>query len=316
MPMHSAFPLQPLSHDVPYDSDGFSDSFHGAGDRTSGASTQDGPGQLLPVRNHKYSREPLLPIGAPVHSRSGSLRTHRSKPSLARNVVEKNAANANASAAARVRDSFDRFRKGLSLDSVRRSLSGSTSPSPSPVMSGLPSTRSTSNGPTPFEIKESSDEEYKASDVATHDLRHRSSAIFIPYPPTTNSDYPLSSVPVKREKSSGHVRNYERISSSNRWFLRGYLLMGGAKPWAFLASLALVLGIAGAWIGTTCVWWWHNESPAVAAVGAYLCLLTISLMLSTVCLSTCSLQGSGFTCLTMFLIGLQRSWNHSTQPGP
>jgi len=57
--------------------------------------------------------------------------------------------------------------------------------------------------------------------------------------------------------------------------------MGGAKPWAFMASLTLVFGIAGVWLGTTSIWWWHNESPAVAAVGAYMCLLTISLMLST-----------------------------------
>jgi hypothetical protein len=61
--------------------------------------------------------------------------------------------------------------------------------------------------------------------------------------------------------------------------------MGGAKPWAFIGSLTLVFGITGVWLGTTSVWWWHNESPAVAAVGAYMCLLTISLMLSTVGLS-------------------------------
>ncbi|KAI9510215.1 DHHC palmitoyltransferase-domain-containing protein [Russula earlei] len=254
--VHSAFPLLPLPHDTQYDSDGHSDSFPG-GERTSGASMQDAPGYPSIVRNQKYSREPIL---------------------LARNVVEKNA----ASSAARVRDSFERFRKGLSLESVRKSLSGSTSPSQSAVIPPLPSARSASNGPrTPFEIKESSSSEYKTSDVVTQDLRHRSSANFIPYPPTTTREHPLSSVPMKREKSSGYVRNYERIPSSNRWFFRGHLLMGGAKPWAFIASLTLVFGIAGVWLGTTCIWWWHNESPAVAGVGAYLCLLTISLMLST-----------------------------------
>jgi len=150
------------------------------------------------------------------------------------------------------------------------------------VMPSPPSARSTSNGPlTPFEIKESSDEEYKASDVVPLDLRNPSSANFIPYPPPTKSEYPPSAVPVKREKSSSYLRNYEQIPSSNHWFLRGHVLTGGGKPWAFIGSLILVFGIPGVWFGTTCIWWWHNESPAVAAVGAYMCLLTISLMLST-----------------------------------
>jgi len=289
--VHPTFPLQPLvSHDVAYESDGHSDTFHASGDRTSRNSWHDASNQL---RNQKQSREPLLPISGHAHTISGSstTTTHRSKPpSLARNVVEKNAANAGA--AARVRDSFERFRKGLSLESVRRSWSGA---SQSPVTPDLPSGRSTSNGPsTPFEIKETSEEGYKASVVIqTLDVRHRSSANFIPHPPTTKSEYPLSSVPMKRDKSSRYVRNYERIGSSNRWFLRGYVLMGGAKPWAFMASLALVFGIAGVWMGTTSVWWWHNKSPAVAAVGVYMCLLTISLMLSTVGHSTWK---SGFLC--------------------
>jgi palmitoyltransferase ZDHHC9/14/18 len=278
--MHSAFPLQPLPQDTPYDSDGHSDSFPAAGDRTSRYSMQDGPSEL-PTRNQKQSREPLLPISGHARSGSGSQTTHRSKPSLARNVVEKNAAN--ASAAARVRDSIERFRKGLSLESMRRSLSGSASASQSRMTTDLPSARSTSNAATPFEVKESSDEDYKTSDVVPLDLRHPPSN-FIPYPPTPTikSEYPLSSVPVKHEKASGYVRNYEQMLSSNRWFLDGHLLMGGAKPWAFLASLALLFGIAGVWLGTTCVWWWHNKSPAVAIVGAYMSLLTVSLMLSTV----------------------------------
>lgn len=270
--VHSTFPLQRLaSHEVAYDSDGHSDTFHAGGDRTSRNSWHDASNQL---RNQKQSREPLLPISGHAHTRSGSstATTHRSKPpSLARNVVEKNAANARP--AARVRDSFERFRKGLSLDSVRRSWSGA---SQSPVTPDLPSGRSTSNGPS--DIKEISEEEYKVSVV----VQTRSSPNFIPHPPTAKSEYPLSSVPMKRENSSRYIRNFERISSSNRWFFRGYVLMGGAKPWAFMASLTLVFGIAGVWLGTTSVWWWHNKSPAVAAIGAYMCLLTISLMLSTV----------------------------------
>jgi palmitoyltransferase ZDHHC9/14/18 len=304
---HSTFPLQPLAaHDTAYDSDGHS--------RNSLQDASSQPPPLSPsMRNQKQSREPLLPTSGHHRSRSGSsLTTHLSKPSLARNVVEKNAAN--ASAASRVRDSFERFRRGLSLESVRRSWSGSASASQSPVMPDPPSARSTSNAPTPFEIKEASDEEYKASDVAPLDLRHSSSPNFIPYPPATKPDYPLSAVPVKRKKSSGYVRNYERIASANRWFMRGHLLMGGAKPWAFVGSLTLVFGIAGVWLGTTSIWWWQNKSPAVAVVGAYMCLLTISLMLSTV---GHSIWKSGFPCsLTMLLIGVQGPWNSSTKPGP
>jgi len=271
------YPLQPLAQDVLYDSDGLSDSYPVSGDRASRNSMQD-PLTQQPVRNQKQSREPLLPLGGLVRSRSGSLVTHRSRPSLARNVIEKNATS--VSAAARMRDSFDRFRKGLSLESVRRSLSGSGSARESPVLANPPS--SASNGPpTPSETKENSDEEYKASGVAPLHLRHQSSAIFIPYPPA-KSEYPPSSVPAKHERSARYIRNHERISSSNRWFLQGRLLVGGDKPWAFIGSLTLVFGISGVWFGTTCVWWWHNKSPAVAAVGAYMCLLTISLMLSTV----------------------------------
>ncbi|KAI0256647.1 DHHC palmitoyltransferase-domain-containing protein [Lactifluus subvellereus] len=272
----SGFSPQQLTHDAPYDSDGHSDSYAVSGSRTSRNSMQDALSQL-PTRGGKHSREPLLPLAGLARSRSGSLNTHRSKPSLARNVVERNAAN--ASAAARMRDSFERFRRGLSLESMRRSLSGSSA-SPSPVVGDLPLSESTNNEPTAFEVKENPDEEYKASRVIPLDLRRQSAALFTPYP-LSKSAYPLSSVPIKLEKSARYVRNYERIPSSNRWFMRGRLLVGGDKPWAFIGSLALTFGIAGVWFGTTCVWWWHNKSPAVAAVGAYMCLLTISLMLST-----------------------------------
>jgi palmitoyltransferase ZDHHC9/14/18 len=60
--------------------------------------------------------------------------------------------------------------------------------------------------------------------------------------------------------------------------------MGGDLPWAFVASFALLLGIAGCWFASAGVWWWRNVSPAVTIVAAYLTLLTISTMLTTVCL--------------------------------
>ena len=107
---------------------------------------------------------------------------------------------------------------------------------------------------------------------------------FIPTPPDQSP--PLSAVPVINPKTSKYVRRYESHPSRNRFFLGGRLLTGGDSPWALIASFSLVLTIAGVWFGTTAVWWWKNKSPAVAAVGAYLTLLTISTMLTTVCLSS------------------------------
>ena len=99
--------------------------------------------------------------------------------------------------------------------------------------------------------------------------------MFIPDPPTTSP--PLSAVPITPRK-----RIYQLYPSRNRFFCSGRLLTGGDVPWAFIASLAVVIAISAAWFSTTCVWWWHNQSPAVACVGAYMCLLTISCMLATV----------------------------------
>ena len=107
---------------------------------------------------------------------------------------------------------------------------------------------------------------------------------FIPTPP--NQYPPISAVPLINSKTGKYVRRYESHPSRNRFFLGGRILTGGDSPWAFMASFTLVLTIAGVWFGTTAVWWWRNKSPAVAIVGAYLSLLTISTMLTTVCLSS------------------------------
>lgn len=99
--------------------------------------------------------------------------------------------------------------------------------------------------------------------------------IFISDPPKTVP--PLSAVP-----STPQRRIYQLYPSRNRFLCAGRLLTGGDSPWAFIASLAVVIAISATWFSTTCVWWWRNQSPAVAAVGAYMCLLTISCMLATV----------------------------------
>lgn len=99
--------------------------------------------------------------------------------------------------------------------------------------------------------------------------------VFISDPPKTFP--PLFAIPLTPQK-----RVFQLYPSRNRFFCAGRLLTGGDAPWAFIASLVLVLAISATWFSTTCVWWWHNESPAVAAVGAYMTLLTISCMLATV----------------------------------
>ncbi|CCO27719.1 hypothetical protein BN14_01706 [Rhizoctonia solani AG-1 IB] len=52
-------------------------------------------------------------------------------------------------------------------------------------------------------------------------------------------------------------------------------------PYPFVFSVLLVLGTAGAWLGTTCVWWWNNVSPGLAGAGAWLVLLVVVSMAKT-----------------------------------
>lgn len=79
----------------------------------------------------------------------------------------------------------------------------------------------------------------------------------------------------------GPERNWQNFPSQNTFFFNGRLLTGGDSPLAFIFSVSVLLAIAGVWFGTTAVWWWKHESPAVAAVGVYMCLLTISSMFVT-----------------------------------
>lgn len=91
-------------------------------------------------------------------------------------------------------------------------------------------------------------------------------------PPETSP--PASHTPLLAENSRP-LRKYQVHPSRNMFFLKGKALTGGDSAWPFLLSLFLVLGLTGTWNGTTSVWWWQNESPAVSIIGAYLCLLTM-----------------------------------------
>lgn len=104
---------------------------------------------------------------------------------------------------------------------------------------------------------------------------------FNPVPPPTTPS--LARTP-KLDASGKPVRKYRLHPSSNTFFLKGKLLTGGDSVWPFVCSLVVVFGLAGAWSGATAVWWWKNESPAVAIIGAYLCLITIANMFVTVSL--------------------------------
>ncbi|KAF8635480.1 hypothetical protein AX17_003870 [Amanita inopinata Kibby_2008] len=105
---------------------------------------------------------------------------------------------------------------------------------------------------------------------------------FVSHPMDPSPSAPtLCAVPIKDAKTGRTMRRHEYHPSRNRFFLRGRLLTGGDSPWAFVISFSIALGLAGVWFGTTCVWWWRNESPAVAAVGAYMALIVISNMLAT-----------------------------------
>ncbi|KAG8904079.1 Eukaryotic peptide chain release factor GTP-binding subunit [Tulasnella sp. 403] len=94
---------------------------------------------------------------------------------------------------------------------------------------------------------------------------------------------PSYMVPVLSASTSKPLRNYEFHPSANKFFLKGHFVAGGDSPLPFIGALMLLLGIAGTWFGTTCVFWWHHGrgGQAVAAVGAYMCLLTLSSMLMT-----------------------------------
>ena len=186
--------------------------------------------------------------------------------------------NASPGRGGRVRDSFEWvFKHGFSSDSSRKSMNQGNNGSVPRILEG-----------------KHADEELAYRNLAHygqslkfHHGESRQSLSSTPDPlafalaPAVH-DPSLSAVPVRDVYSGKLVRNYEQHPSRNRFFFGGRLLTGGDSPWAFVASSLLVLGITGVWFGTTCVWWWLNESPAVAAVGVYLSLITISSMIVTV----------------------------------
>ncbi|KAH7926633.1 hypothetical protein BV22DRAFT_1127990 [Leucogyrophana mollusca] len=265
---HSAppdqFPLAPLTRQTSRESD--------FGSVTGPSSVKELAPNLS--KRLKHSREPLLPM----HTRS-IIASHSvpSRISVHRNPSQRSTTNANR----RVRNSIEKvFRRGLSFDSARKSTSSPAYPASARLSSTeehevvnpaddmyFTRRKSTSSPPRPRGARQL---HVATSQSYSSTPRH----IFISVPPKEHP--PLSALPV-----SPSQRRFQRYPSRNRFFCGGRLLTGGDSPWAFIASVVVVLSITGVWFGTTCVWWWRNESPAVAAVGAYMCLLTVSCMFTT-----------------------------------
>jgi palmitoyltransferase ZDHHC9/14/18 len=241
----------------------------------------------------KVSREPLLPIGGGPSSRPKP--THQAQASMG---------GAGASTSGRVRTSLEKFlRRTLSVDTTSKPTKSLHSELAAQEADGekRPHVAINIDSYIDFNSGKYDDDDVIGSPVSAHASRLRSKPSFRapgsinlhripsrarfdkfnPNPPVRKEGEPnLAEVPVKK---SGKVRRrWQEYPSRNAFFLNGRLLTGGDSPAPFIGTLTLVFGIAGSWLGTTCVWWWHNESPAVAIVGAYMTLLVIVNMLATV----------------------------------
>ncbi|TBU49146.1 DHHC palmitoyltransferase-domain-containing protein [Dichomitus squalens] len=233
------------------------------------------------LSSNKFSREPLLPIsGAPKPNGA-------TRPTIVTQTNPYGRSDSNLSAGARMRGSFEKlFKRPFSFD--RSPTTPNNNPGPSSAFNHF-QTGSTQVSPITFELG-ANGAGVEGSPTSPGHRKHSLSplqgsttsinhASFIPSPP--HMDPPLCETPILDEKTGKPMRRYQLHPSRNRFLLGGRILTGGDSPWAFIGALTLVLTIAGVYFGTTCVWWWNNESPAVAAVGAYMCLLTISSMFAT-----------------------------------
>ncbi|RDB21435.1 putative palmitoyltransferase ZDHHC14 [Hypsizygus marmoreus] len=253
--------------------------------------------QLATLKRIKQSREPLLPIGGSSVVRrpsvSGTTPSGILPPSLTSSPRK-------PTAAGRVRTSLDRvfglnFSHGMSFDSMHtRSNSTSTPYDPNRLpdeeRADLPYKPPSSS---PIRFLNSSSRPHSPSSQtspapsSSHSPTPPPSFIATPPTPTPEKRYPLSATPILKPGTSTPLKKYHLHPSRNHFFLGGRLLTGGDSPWAFIASLSLVIGLSGLWFSTTCVFWWRGEGgiggggKAVVVVGAYLAALVISTMLAT-----------------------------------
>jgi len=225
--------------------------------------------QFVTLKTIKRSREPLLPGPGP-HSASSRNSMSRDPPLSPTKLV---------------RNSVDRvltMSRGLSFDSVtksglRNSKLGDEESQQHHRKRYHNSQRD--SGRSSFSLAPASVVSLSASASSPSPDPHPLS--FIPTPPVR--DPPLSAVPLINHLKNRPYRRWELHPSRNRFFLNGRIRTGGDPPWAFIASFALLLCIASCWFATAGVWWWRNVNPALTIGAAYLTLLTISTMLTTVC---------------------------------
>ncbi|KAK7020497.1 Palmitoyltransferase [Favolaschia claudopus] len=212
----------------------------------------------------KPSREPL--ISRPSLSRPALLRDRSGSGSAGPMSQSRN------STGRLVRNSLERvfgLHRGMSIDSLRKS------PGSRPTYDSRP----TDEEHGMFDLPASP---YKSTDYPSS-AQHTPTASPIPsfsVPPPTPGP-PRNAMHIIDPTTHKPLRNYQLHPSRNRFFFDGRIMAGGDSPWAFLGSLTVLLTMVGVWFGTTAVWWWHNKSPAVAAVIAYMSLIAISSMLAT-----------------------------------
>lgn len=251
----------------------------------------------VPPKSPKHSRDPLLPIGARPRGA-----TVTSRPSISSTSPYGKGSESTNGAGTRMRGSFEKlFKRGLSFESGKKTspiipmqsgpLSASSSTNSNSQTNCMTRSRQASpitpSGPghMTFNLTAPTDAlsplaRYKNSSAQPGASSTSLQEIFNPIPPT-DVNFPLAETPKMDPKTGKAMRNWTQSQSRNRFFLGGRLLTGGDAPWAFVASLTVVIGITSVWFSTTCVWWWLHESPAVAGVGAYMCLLSISSMFAT-----------------------------------
>lgn len=281
-------------------------------DRAGSTGTSSGPGLGSVSRSFstKVSREPLLPIGQkpkpivtgpPVVGRNPSVRKlpgvgHSPRWNEGSSASAKSTeGGSNGSTGGRVRTSVERFlRKTLTgdaqaleeLELEHEESMDVTEGSPSrhriaeePFIEFKHTEKGHANGDTMVDIGRNIGTTYDPRSIRSRPPGHQY--------PNFNATPPSDGIPLSRKPildSSGKpVQKYTLHPSKNSFFFKGRVLTGGDSAWPFICTLIVLLGVSGTWLGTTAVWWWKNESPAVTIIGAYLCLLTLSNMLATVC---------------------------------
>lgn len=267
-------------------------------------STVGGGSTLTRSFSTKVSREPLLPIGqkakAKIPSRPSVSSTSGSRiPGIGGHSRKKSdngsggsgSGGSSGGGVGRVRTSLEKF--------IRRTLSGDAGMSATTILKESPlptNVEGVETRPSDFHMEFAGPDSAVDDDGTmniTHIANRRGSLavrrgntplpqrfpVFNPIPPKVAA--PASEMPML-SGSGKPLHNYQLHRSQNLFFFKGKLLTGGDSSWPFIGTLFLVLGLGGTWSGTTAVWWWKNESPAVTIIGAYMCLLTIVNMFATV----------------------------------